>query len=564
MENPIFDLQGMKALYTYICACTLGTLLACSTLQGQVVINEVMAANQSTVMDDFSEFDDWIEFYYPVGSSPVLFNLAGCYLTDNRNWLTKWQIPDTDLGNTTIVAGNHLLFWIDDDPEQGEAFHAPFKLSADGEKLYLVEPDGETIIDSLWFGDMAPDVSLGRVCDGCEDWQYFSVATPDAPNEVLTPAPHTLFINEVMPTNTGYFDDEEDEFEPWLELYNPSLFNISLGDFTIEVVETGEVFTFLNDDPADTYVADGGHYLLWCDGETEEGHDHATLSLPSEGASLVLRRSDGSVADTYIYPGLADGESYGRQSSGDDLSVVFTQPTPRTWNDLLFITPEELYINEWMPDNETDTADVGGGHPDWFEIYNPNPYPVDLAGYYISDKHENPTKWMVPLDNDSTVVDAWSWKFFWADEDGLQGWNHTSFKLKDSGEELGIYSPDGFTAADEVAWNTITIPNDVSMGRETDGAETFVWFAGTTPEYSNNGQPTNIELLDESDLLQAHPNPVSSVLHLSEKVFGTVLTVDGKWVLDVVEADRIDVRGWTPGWYVLRTTSGMAVRFAVQ
>ena len=102
------------------------------------------------------------------------------------------------------------------------------------------------------------------------------------------------------------------------------------------------------------------------------------------------------------------------------------------------------------------------------------------------------------------------------------------------------------------------------MGRETDGAETLVWFAGTTPEYSNNGQPTNIELLEEGDLLQAHPNPVSSVFYLSEEVFGTVLTVDGKWVLDVVEADRIDVRGWTPGWYVLRTTSGKAVRFAVQ
>ena len=110
--------------------------------------------------------------------------------------------------------------------------------------------------------------------------------------------------------------------------------------------------------------------------------------------------------------------------------------------------------------------------PGLVEIYNPNPYPVDLAGYYISDKHENPTKWMVPLDNDSTVVDA-ELEVFWADEDGLQGWNHTSFKLKDSGEELGIYSPDGFTAADEVAQNTITIPNDVSMGRETDGAETL-------------------------------------------------------------------------------------------
>ena len=185
---------------------SVAALFAPNQSDAQVLINELMAANQYTIYDDFSEFDDWIEFYYPSGSSPVLYDLAGHYLTDTRNNLTKWMFPEDELALTTIVAGSHLMFWVDDDTEQG-ADHVGFKMSGDGEKIYLVDPDGVTVMDSVWFGDQAPDVSLGRECDGCEEWTYFNVATPDNDNEVLPEDPYVLMINEVMPGNSDYYDD---------------------------------------------------------------------------------------------------------------------------------------------------------------------------------------------------------------------------------------------------------------------------------------------------------------------------------------------------------------------
>lgn len=531
--------------------------------QGPVLINEIMAANQSTIYDDFNQFDDWIEFYYPSGSDPVLYDLAGHYLTDSKNNLTKWMFPEDELAITTIVAGQHLLFWVDDDMSQGPD-HVGFKLSGDGEKVYLVNPDGVTVMDSVWFGDQAPDVSLGRECDGCEEWVYFNVPTPDDDNEVLPEDPHILLINEVMPGNSDYFDDPFHDFDPWIEIYNPNPFNINLGGYAIEV--GGESFTISPADPADTYIQAGGYYLIWCDGQTLQGLNHADLTLDPGGDTVVFKRTDGSVVDSYAYNSVSDSESWGRASDGSATSQTFDLPTPRCSNTLVFITPELLYINEVLADNATDTTDAAGAYPDWVEIYNPNPYDVDLAGYYISDKLENPTKWRVPTEfgGDSTVVEAYGYKLFWADEDGDQGWNHMSFRLKDSGEELGVYSPDGFSEVDEVEWNGITIPEDVTLGRETDGNEPWVWFSATTPEYSNNGMETAVsEHLAQAAQIRAYPNPARDVVRFSEAVSGGVWSLDGQLVHTLTQATLLQVGDWTRGVYYLRTVQGQVVALVI-
>lgn len=43
-------------------------------------------------------------------------------------------------------------------------------------------------------------------------------------------------------------------------------------------------------------------------------------------------------------------------------------------------------INEWMAANSATLADpADGDFDDWFELYNPDPYPVDLSGYQLTD-----------------------------------------------------------------------------------------------------------------------------------------------------------------------------------
>ena len=56
-----------------------------------IVITEFMANNKDTIKDGYGENSDWIELHNP-SSSEV--NLAGLFLTDDRNNLRKWSFPE--------------------------------------------------------------------------------------------------------------------------------------------------------------------------------------------------------------------------------------------------------------------------------------------------------------------------------------------------------------------------------------------------------------------------------------------------------------------------------------
>lgn len=141
-------------------------------VSAQIYINEFMASNSSGVTDpDFNNSSDWIELY---NASPLHVNLGGYYLTDNLDEPQKWMIPE----KTFIPAKTHLLFWADD---KNMGLHLNFKLSAEGEAIALVSPDG-TIMDEITFGEQITDISFGRQTDGGENWVFMKYSTPRSSN----------------------------------------------------------------------------------------------------------------------------------------------------------------------------------------------------------------------------------------------------------------------------------------------------------------------------------------------------------------------------------------------
>jgi len=146
-----------------------------SLANSQIIINELLAKNNSTNTDDSGEYDDWVELYNP--TSQDIF-LSGMYLTDSPKNLTKWQFP---FGGVAIAANGFLLVWCDIDTDQ-MGIHSNFKLDGDGEFIALVASDGATIIDSLSFGAQSIDISYGRNPNGENSWQYFSEPTPGFSN----------------------------------------------------------------------------------------------------------------------------------------------------------------------------------------------------------------------------------------------------------------------------------------------------------------------------------------------------------------------------------------------
>ncbi len=123
---------------------------------GDVVINELMALNNSTVPDQNGEYDDWVELY---NNSPQRVSLDGYFLASDSTRPAQWQFPDT------AIAGNgYLCVWLDGDSTQA-GLHASFALSAPGDVLIFTDPDGQRL-DRVVFGPQDADVSFGRYPNG--------------------------------------------------------------------------------------------------------------------------------------------------------------------------------------------------------------------------------------------------------------------------------------------------------------------------------------------------------------------------------------------------------------
>jgi hypothetical protein len=126
------------------------------TTYGDVVINELMASNATTIADQDGEFEDWVELH---NNTFAGISLNGYYLTDDANDLMKYQFP-----NVTIDGGGYVIVWLDSDPLQ-QGLHADFKLAASGEELLLVDANLQ-VVDKVVFGAQTTDVSYARFPNG--------------------------------------------------------------------------------------------------------------------------------------------------------------------------------------------------------------------------------------------------------------------------------------------------------------------------------------------------------------------------------------------------------------
>lgn len=151
----------------------------------------------------------------------------------------------------------------------------------------------------------------------------------------------------------------------------------------------------------------------------------------------------------------------------------------------LFLTLQiafsQVVINEYSAANVTTVTDNFGEREDWFELYNAGGAPVDLTGYYLSDKPSNPTKWAIP----ALVLNPGQRQVFWASgRDGVFAGNfHTNFKITQTEGENIVLSDN----AGNIIENVSVQPNlrNHSTGRSPDGSGTWAIFTNPTPNAAN-------------------------------------------------------------------------------
>ncbi len=101
-------------------------------------------------------------------------------------------------------------------------------------------------------------------------------------------------------------------------------------------------------------------------------------------------------------------------------------------------------ISEVEAINNTTLADQAGDYPDWIEIYNPAATSVNLAGYYLTDKLTNLTKWEIPA---GVTVQPYGFLVLFADGENITNPSelHTNFSLAGAGSSAVLVAPNGTT-----------------------------------------------------------------------------------------------------------------------
>ena len=145
--------------------------------KAQVLINEYSAANFDSYLDNYNEYEDWIELY---NSSNNSVDLNGWYLSDRASNPMKWSFTSSFIIPANGVA---VIFCSSRDEIIGNNAHTNFKLTQtkNNEKIILSNPTG-TIVDSV---DLVPNLtshSRGRETNGSINWSVFTTPTPSANN----------------------------------------------------------------------------------------------------------------------------------------------------------------------------------------------------------------------------------------------------------------------------------------------------------------------------------------------------------------------------------------------
>lgn len=209
-------------------------------------------------------------------------------------------------------------------------------------------------------------------------------------------APLELCINEFVPGNHSWVDEELTEPADWIELHNPTETDVDLAGWSItDDVEVPDKHVF---DPG-LIVDAGGFVVLYADGEPDLGPRHLSFQLDADGETIGLYRDDGTgsvvnfglVHDNFAVSRAEDccmGDCFEFRPSGTPgdtnlVVVIETEdiellPKGSTWR--YFDLPANLPA-DWPADSFDDgiwregPAPIGYGDPHFVSPLDPGPNP---------------------------------------------------------------------------------------------------------------------------------------------------------------------------------------------
>lgn len=152
-------------------------LATINSLNAQLVINEVCAANYDDYQGTAGDYEDWFEIYN-MGATDV--DIDSYYISDDILNPTLYQVT----GSATVPAGGYLVVYASgNNVVNGTGVHTNFKITQEKQEYAVLSDPGGTVIDAYWLEfSNQKNHSFGRGTDGGADWKVFTNPTPGAAN----------------------------------------------------------------------------------------------------------------------------------------------------------------------------------------------------------------------------------------------------------------------------------------------------------------------------------------------------------------------------------------------
>ena len=444
---------------------------------------EVMTSNGSTVILSDGGMPDWIEIEN-VSNAPV--DLTGWALVSQAKPSNAFAFPGGTLG-----AGERVLVYCDNVRKSlvNGQYHAPFKLSASGATVALLDKRGNT-------ADVVTTPALARDQVYCRDaggaWQVSGLPTPGEANKIedvtadgedeVRVVPGAVEISEIMSRNATFFPDENGEHPDYIEVRNTTQQPVNLEGWALSD-SRGRLMRWKF--PAVMLPA-GGCLAVHCSGvdkKDDPKHLHAGFKLDRNGEEVFLTDPNGVTTSAVRVPPLGADEAYSLIETGWSKTQA---PSPNYANDqsgadsaadgIRESNGRGVYITEILASsNKSD---------DWIEIYNASRQPVDLSGCGLSDNAARPRKWQFPS---GTVIQPGTYLGVFCNgrDAAADGRLYTSFRLsKDGGYSVTLSEPDG------TIFDRLFVPmqyQNIAFGRP-ESLTGVRYFSEPSPGAANAGQ----------------------------------------------------------------------------
>lgn len=445
-------------------------------LPESVRITEIMLSN-STYPDPDGVCADWIELQN-VSQKPV--DLAGLILTDDPD-----QAKFVFGAGSVLEPGQFRVVYCISGTQNTS--YAPFGLSrTGGEKITLMDRDRRVISQVTSFAlsaneSMAWQNDAWSVCEapspGYANTQEGHAQALQASGQAqIKESALELEITEAVSQNKSGLTDADGQCVDWLEITNRSDETLSLEGLGLSTSQSDPYrWRF----PAGVSLEPGKSLVVLASGKNrlEPGELHTSFRLSSQGETLFLTDADAALVDQCVLPALEADQAWQKGADGS-FSATFAQ-TPGVpgamSQDQLQAWKGKLVINELCASYSVGRGPGFDTQSDWIELKNLTNTPIDLSGFYLSDKGQRPEQAL------KGTLPAGGVLLLWADSQ--EGGLHCGFSLSRTQETVVLYAPWG-TPVDQVSYSLLE--DNLSWARQADG--TYAVCAEPTPGFENTAQ----------------------------------------------------------------------------